>query len=169
MLHIQERMSAWLGRVGEAARGLVPGARRKGESRQSAPLLIAFLSDPLTLRVVDVVAREFGWALQFAAKPELAMEFGNAKVPTIVLFERDFDAADWRLTLRSFKHWSPRPYVILLSRNMDLNLWDELERVGGSDIVRLPLDREHLIWSVNRALVLLRSRREVGVPVQRRV
>jgi hypothetical protein len=33
----------------------------------------------------------------------------------------------------------------LLSPNADANLWDELQRAGGSDILRTPFDRADLL------------------------
>ena len=56
---------------------------------------------------------------------------------------------------------SPRPYVILLSPNVDQNLWDELQRVGGSDILRAPVNREDLLWAVTRAWLLWRGQQNV--------
>ena len=35
--------------------------------------------------------------------------------------------------------------MILLSSNADPNLWDELQRAGGSDILRTPVTRNELL------------------------
>jgi hypothetical protein len=161
MLSATERIGAWISVICGFSKEFSPRALRKENPRRDAPLLVAFLANGLTAQIIGSVARESGWALTFANNPEAAMGRGSKASPAIILFERDFHAADWQVALRCFKHWSPRPYVVLLSLNTDLNPWDELERVGGSDLVRLPLDREHLIWSVGRATALWHGRREV--------
>ena len=58
-----------------------------------------------------------------------------------------------------------RPYVILLSPTVDRNDWDELQRVGGSDILRSPVNRDDLIWAVKRAWQFWRSQQKVYSPL----
>jgi DNA-binding NtrC family response regulator len=138
-----------------------------GEARPSAPLLVAFPGEGFEAEAIAEVAEEFGWRLQIGTRPEEEWENGGGL--TVVLFDRDFGGGDWRAALRRFKDWPARPHVILISRSSDLNLWDELARVGGSDIVKVPVERESLVWSLHRALVLHRCRREVRVSRQRPV
>ena len=51
--------------------------------------------------------------------------------------------------------------MILLSPTTDNNLWDELQRLGGSDIQRTPLNRDKMLWAVKRAWFLWCSQQEV--------
>jgi FixJ family two-component response regulator len=71
--------------------------------------------------------------------------------------------------VRNLSRKSPRPHVILLSPNADANLWDELERVGGSDILRTPINRDKMLRAVKRAWLLWRNQQQVRMPLQHRV
>jgi FixJ family two-component response regulator len=66
--------------------------------------------------------------------------------------------------VRDLARKSPRPYVILLSPNADTNLWDELQRVGGCDILRTPINRDKILRAVKRAWLLWRNQQQVRSP-----
>ena len=59
----------------------------------------------------------------------------------IILYERD---CNWREVVSAFSNLPPHPCVILMSATADKNLWDELARCGGSDILRTPFEPETL-------------------------
>jgi hypothetical protein len=56
----------------------------------------------------------------------------------IILSEQDPSSFGWPLVVRGFTKRMPRPYLILLSPQVSSKFWDELQRNGGSDILRQP-------------------------------
>jgi FixJ family two-component response regulator len=85
-------------------------------------------------------------------------------VPPIVIYDRELSQYNWREIFGILTRQSPRPYMILLSPTADQNLWDELQRVGGCDILRAPVDRENLLGAVRRAWLLWHSQQKVRSP-----
>jgi FixJ family two-component response regulator len=83
------------------------------------------------------------------------------EIAPIIIYDRELSPAHWPQAIHALARKSPRPYIILLSSSVDANLWDELQRAGGCDILRTPLDQEALLGAVQRAWQLWRSLRHV--------
>jgi DNA-binding NtrC family response regulator len=100
------------------------------------------------------VFHDAGCALAVAGNPESAIACQKKEHFPIILYERELTERDWRQVVSVFSRLSPRLCVILLSRNSDKNLWDELVRCGGFDLLRTPVDRDAVIrtlragWSI---------------------
>ena len=103
--------------------------------------VLAIVSNGADRATVEVTAQRCGWALA---------EDGS-NVPPVVLYDRAVSPTGWREAVAAWTEHSPRPYVILVSARTDNNLWDELQRAGGSDILRSPLNPEHLSSALSRA------------------
>jgi FixJ family two-component response regulator len=96
------------------------------------------------------------------------LSFGHrADLPPIIIYDRESSAHNWREVVGALASQSPRPYVILLSPSADANLWDELQRAGGSDILRTPVSRDHLLGALRRAWLLWQSQQQVRLPMHR--
>lgn len=122
--------------------------------------ILAILPPGPNRLLIEALSREAGWALTISDMPSAS--FGdNPDTPPIVLYDRELSLYDWRETIRALTRSSPRRYVILLSSTCDTNLWDELERLGGSDILRTPTDRESVLRAVRRAWSLWHTQQQV--------
>jgi DNA-binding NarL/FixJ family response regulator len=122
--------------------------RRRHSTPQEAGILGLVPEGPNRL-ALETIAREAGLALQLVDAEGLERECRRwTGTPAIVLYDVGAAASTWRERIRSLASCSPRPYIILLSTTVDPNLWDELQRVGGADILRAPIDRERLLEAI---------------------
>lgn len=136
---------------------LVRMSRRRGAAAlPNVARVLAILPTGPDRVLIEALSYEAGWALTISETPSVI----PGTFP-IVMYDRELSPHTWRETIRSLTRRSPRPYIILLSRSSDTNLWDELERVGGSDILRTPLDREATLRIVNRARSLWHIQQKV--------
>jgi len=94
---------------------------------------------------------------------------GPADVPPIIIYDRELSPDHWREIVRTLTKKSPKPYVILLSANTDANLWEELQRVGGSDILRTPVNQDEMLGALKRARQLWHSQMQVRTPNDKRL
>jgi len=90
-------------------------------------------------------------------------------VPPIIIYDRELSPYHWHEIVRAFTKTSPRPYVILLSSNADTNLWDELQRVGGPDILRAPVTRDNMAGALQMAWQLWNSHQQLRLPLPNRL
>jgi len=84
------------------------------------------------------------------------------------LYERELNPCHWREAVSLLSRLSPRPYVILLSSSSDKNLWDELVRHGGSEILRTPIDRDAVMRAVNAGWSLWRNQQRLRLAAEAR-
>jgi peptidoglycan/xylan/chitin deacetylase (PgdA/CDA1 family) len=116
--------------------------------------------------MLEAVSSEAGWSFTISDTPAPEIAKRPEEVAPIVLVDRELSPGNWREAIRVLSRRSPRPYVILLSPNADGNLWEELQRVGGSDILRTPVDRASTPQVVGRAWSLWRSQQQVRLRLQ---
>src|SRR5262245_39957256 len=95
------------------------------------PRILGVLPDGVSRMLLQSVSNQSGWVLTLCETPASV----DAS-PPIIIYDRELSPMDWRDFVSLWTKKSPRPYVILLSPNTDANLWDELQRIGGSDILR---------------------------------
>jgi hypothetical protein len=135
--------------------------QKHAAARGQGPKVLAFVRSGQNRRLIEAVSSEDGWSLIISDLPPAECAKRAAELVPIILFDRDLAPGNWRETVASLTRRSPRPYLILLSPNSDGNLWDELQRVGGSDILRTPIDRESAMQAVRRAWSLWHSQQQV--------
>lgn len=121
-----------------------------------SPSILAIVPEGADRAVLRALSDADGWEVIFADSPK-AMAIRDEPLQPIVFYDRRFDGYDWREAVRSFARSSSHPFVILLSPTFDQNLWEELERIGGSDILRSPIEQERTRRAVNRAWWLWRN------------
>ncbi len=137
-----------------------PLPSRRG-CREEAPRILAILAPGSDRSLLQAASQDFGWNPSLSGAPPCNLPQPHAAVAPIVIYDRELPPYNWRDVFCVLTKESPRPYVILLSPNVDQNLWEELQRVGGSDILRVPLNREDLLWAVTRAWLLWRGQQNV--------
>jgi hypothetical protein len=154
----------WKAVISRVAR-LLPS--RRG-CRDEAPRILAILAPGADRSLLQAASQNLGWNLTLAGTPPRPLPEPHGAVAPIVIYDRELPPCNWRDVFCVLTKKSPRPYLILLSPSVDQNLWDELQRVGGSDILRAPLKREDLLWAVTRAWLLWRGQQNVRLrPVTR--
>ncbi len=133
--------------------------RRKREQPETPQVLALVLEGPNRV-ALQKISRETGLALTCWGRrlPQ------GLEIAPIIIYDRELSPMHWPESIHALARKSPRPYIILLSSSVDANLWDELQRVGGCDILRTPLDPETLLGAVQRAWQLWRSLRHVRPP-----
>jgi PleD family two-component response regulator len=155
-----------MNRVIEKCQSLLPGLRRGNSSASPGltddrmPKVLAVISSCPDRTALERLASVSGWQLTFADSLAAALH-SRTVLPPVVLYQRELAGGDWRVAVRTLSRMLPRPCVILLSSTTDRNLWDELERSGGSDLLKLPLDNGSTLRSVNRAWALWRSQQRL--------
>jgi FixJ family two-component response regulator len=144
---------------------LLPAHRQHPEgARQKAPRILALVPQGPDRLFLQAISRDAGWALTLSeTTPGIASGCQSA-TPPIIIYDRELSPGHWGEMVRDLARKSPRPYVILLSPNIDTNLWDEVQRVGGSDILRTPISRDKLLRAVRRAWLLWRNQQQVRSP-----
>ena len=120
----------------------------------AVPLLALVPEGPNRLALQSLLDRA-AWALTLSDIPS------TAAVPPIVIFDRDLFPGQWREILREITAKSPRPYLIVLSAQADSNLWDEVQRAGGCDILRTPITRDALAAALTKGRQIWFARQQL--------
>jgi DNA-binding NtrC family response regulator len=118
-----------------------------GEARKA----LAVMSDGPDRDALKAIFRDAGWRLTLMGDLASAIAGQERDRCPIILYERELAEKDWRPAVSIFSRLSPRPGVILLSRNSDKNLWDELVRCGGFDLLRTPLNGDVAVRTLKSA------------------
>ena len=127
-------------------------------SADAAPRALAVMGEGPGRDALQVVFRDAGWKLVVADSSASAMARQEKEPLPIILYDRELTDKGWRQAVSRFSRLSPRPCVLLLSRSSDKNLWDELVRCGGFDLLRTPIDRDAVIRTVGAGWSIWRSR-----------
>jgi DNA-binding NtrC family response regulator len=135
----------------------------------TAPRIVAIIPHGPIRFLLQSISQDAGWALTLSETPLISNSARQDDVPPIVIYDRDLSPGRWHEIVGDLAKSSPRPYVILLSRNADANLWDELQRVGGSDILRVPVTRDNMLGALKKAGQLWHSQNQVRLPSTKRL
>lgn len=114
-----------------------------------APRAMVVMSEGSGRDALEGVFRDAGWKLAVADNSGSAIMRQKSEAWPIILYERELTDNGWRQAVSLFSRLSPHPFVVLLSRSSDNNLWDELIRCGGFDLLRTPIDRDAVIKTVS--------------------
>lgn len=157
----------WRTLVGALAGLLSSRRNRPGGTPQQAPRILALVQGGPSRLLLQSVSRDAGWSLTLHDNSSGIASLCQSGVPPIVIYDRELSPSHWSEMVWALTRKSPRPYVILLSPNADTNLWDELQRVGGSDILRTPVNRDSLMGALKRACQLWRNQQVVRPPLHK--
>jgi DNA-binding NtrC family response regulator len=145
-----------MAKVVDQFQAVISGLRRSARLRSmpdravvdAAPRAMAVMGEGPGRDALQAVFRDFGWKLVVAETSASAIARQEKEPLPIILYERELTEGGWRQAVFLFSRLSPRPCVILLSRSSDKNLWDELVRCGGFDLLRNPVDRDAVLRTV---------------------
>jgi DNA-binding NtrC family response regulator len=154
-----------MAKVVERFRAAISGLRGSARLRSvsgrvlgnTAPRALAIMREGPGRDALQLVFRDAGWGLVVADTPTSAFARQRKEPLPIILYERELTETAWRQAVSLFSQLSPRPCVILLSRSSDKNLWDELVRCGGFELLRTPVDRDAVIRTVSAAWSIWQS------------
>jgi len=138
-------------------------------ARQKGPRILAIVAPGPNRLLLQTISRDADWALTLCETPPSLTSVRQADVPPIIIYERELSPYHWREIVGVLTKTSPRPYVILLSPNADTNLWDELQRLGGCDILRAPVTRDKMLGALKRARQLWHSQQQLRSRVPNRL
>ncbi len=153
--------NGWKALSGGFARLLSSRRRNLQGARQTAPRILAIVPQGPSRLLLQAISRDAGWNVTLAETAPSLTSGCQPDVPPIIIYDRELSPHHWREIVGLLAKISPRPYVILLSPSADTNLWDELQRLGGSDILRTPVSRDNLVWAVRRAWQLWHHQEQV--------
>ena len=139
-------------------------SRRPGNACDEKLRILALVPKGPNQLVLRTTSANAGWALTVSDSTSDTFLWPRS-VPPIVIYDREMSPQHWCEMVRAFAKKSPRPYIILLSPSSDANLWDELQRAGGSEILRTPINQDHLLWALVKAWQLWRTQQRVRPPL----
>jgi FixJ family two-component response regulator len=155
----------WKAVLRGVARSLSLRRPRRQAARHLEPRILALVPEGPNRLVLQTISENGDWALTVTDSDSTCAHLGSFGEPPIIIYDRHLSPQHWGEILRPFARRSPRPYIILLSSNADPNLWDELQRVGASDILRSPVTRSELLGALTKAWQLWRIQQKVRPPV----
>jgi len=125
--------------------------------KPTTPRALAVMEEGPSRDELQSVFHDAGWNLEIADDSASASARVESERFPIILYERDAKGTGWRQAVAYFSRLSPRPCVVLLSRTSDKNLWDELVRCGGFELLRLPVERDAVLRTINAGWSIWRS------------
>jgi len=149
-----------LDRVHDAVSGL-RNVTRRPVADDDRPRALAVSCRHSEQEALQEAFRAAGWELAIADSVTAALARQKKFPVPIILCGRDFPESDWQKTVLMFTGLQERPWVILLSSRCDQNLWEELTAIGGSDILRTPLNAGAVTRSVKSGWQLWRHLRHI--------
>jgi len=113
--------------------------------------ILGLVPDGPNRRALETISHDAGFVITLVDADGIERECPRwTGPPPIVIYDVCSAPETWRERVRTLARNSPRPYIILLSSKADPNLWDELQRVGGADILRAPINREQLVEAITK-------------------
>ena len=134
---------------------------RRGDASASGPCVLAVVEEGPAREAVAEAARREGWVLEIADSLKAVQETQRAMRHAVVVYQRELPGIDWREAVSICAGMAGRPCVILLSRLADHNLWVELARHGGSDLLREPVEIQALGAAVHNAWSLWQTQQKL--------
>jgi len=114
------------------------------------PAIVAVLTEP-DVMVVRELSSSRHWAVSFAADcPDALARIGQMKAQ-ILFLDRDLAGPGWRQTIHAFASSSTKICIMVVSKVVDTNLWNEVVRYGGYEVLSKPLQEGDLLRAVNLA------------------
>lgn len=137
--------------------GPAPENRLEHSPSAAGMTLIALGLSTSDRAVLTESCLRYSWPVCFADTIRDAWNASERSRLPIVLCDRTLRGTDWKDAIRALSSPGKRVYSILVSRVIDGNLWDEVIRLGGYEVVPTPLHEEAVLRSVRLALLDWRS------------
>jgi len=122
--------------------------------------IVSILLDDRDRSLIADVCYENQWDVFFAKTCAEARQVSEQIKPHIILFDRDSAGGDWRNSLSDCASSSAGACTLLISRVADDNLWNEVVRNGGYDVLPKPLREQAVLRAVKFAWSYWNSSRQ---------
>ncbi len=126
------------------------GKSSEGPRRQGLTM-IAVLGEEGDREVVATFCRHYHWEVLFLKTCQEALSLVDDLKPQIILMDRDAAGADWRAEMSSLASASSGACIMLVSRVVDDQLWNEVVLNGGYEVLPKPIQREEVSRAVRLA------------------
>jgi DNA-binding NtrC family response regulator len=141
---------------GRHARLSTKGARHGAPDRIA---IVALVVSDHDRNVLSGISDREPVEIHFAESRVEAWDTLNRLNSPLILYDRDWPDAEWRTTVQTFASSPHRSCVILASRVADDNLWQELIRCGGYDLLAKPFRADDVARALKLALSYWNSAR----------
>jgi len=174
MLKLSSERVLQVAKVVDQFQGMVSGLRSSAQLRLSRrrlnsdtfPGALAIMAKGPCRDVLQAAFHDAGWKLTITDTFAAALDPLTHRFP-IIFYERELSER-WREAVSLVSSQPARPYVILLSSSSGRNLWEELVRYGGSDVLRTPIGREAVLRAVKSGWSLWRNQQKLRIAAEAR-
>jgi DNA-binding NtrC family response regulator len=115
------------------------------------PTMVALLAEERDCAVLADICRRSHWNVSFANTCSEALALMDRVKAPILFIDRDLAGSDWRGAMASFASSSSRTCIMLISRVVDVYLWNEVVRYGGYEVLAKPLRGDDVSRAVRLA------------------
>jgi DNA-binding NarL/FixJ family response regulator len=133
---------------------------RSPERKTNSTRILALLPDHRDRRTLAKVVSQYEpITLHFATNEKEVHNLSCRLMAPVILYDRETPGTEWRRAFQELTSLPHRPSVILLSRILNQNLWQELIRCGGHDLLIKPLLSDDVAQTIRLALSFRELRR----------
>jgi DNA-binding NtrC family response regulator len=120
------------------------------------PTALAVGNEATICAALSATLKQAGWELLVVNTLSAAVDIQQRQFCPVVLYDQQ-TVQDWRDAIGELSKLSSRPCVILISRQSDKNLLDEVARCGGADVLRIPLTPDAVLRMLESHLTIWRA------------
>ncbi len=128
--------------------------RRMQEAGTNNRVVLLVSESPALQIAVRIAAIQGRWRVMFTRTAGSAVEIAWSNHIPVVLYDREIPTPEWRRALCRLLAAPEPPVVILLSSQVDGQLWRTVLDYGGFDVVQTPIRADNLRAVVNSAMAL---------------
>jgi DNA-binding NtrC family response regulator len=139
-------------RVGTDGRQARISTKGAGHGAPGRITIVALVVNDYDRNVLRGISDREPIEIHFAESRVDAWDALNRLNSPLILYDRDWPDAEWRTTVQTFAASPQRSCVILASRVADDNLWQELIRCGGYDLLAKPFRTDDVARALKLAL-----------------
>ena len=110
--------------------------------------IVALIARERDRQLLSRLAADQNWVVHFAETCGGAWDLLKQHRAPLALCDRDFPGTEWRDVIQMMSSTPTLVYAILLSRVADDNLWNEVIRHGGYDLIATPLREEDTLRAI---------------------
>ena len=129
--------------------------RRFSEVENDAPVprvgVVGLLAGAAERRLLARLGFDHGWDVHLAKTCNGAQVAFEQLRASVILYDQDLPEASWRHSVHTLANFTRPACVILVSSVADNNLWEELIRHGGYDVLAKPLRPDEVVRAVQLA------------------
>jgi CheY-like chemotaxis protein len=150
-MYTQERQPGLAGQIQRFSKWIVRAAGARSAGNQSVLVISREGLDS-----IGRLCRRLQWELNYASNLPAALQELQHRRFDVVIYDQDMPNEDWRLAVTSLAATAPWSSVLLLSPARQPELWNEVIRQGGHDMLNKPISEDVVESAV--ALAMARTK-----------